>query len=58
VIHQPLADALEMPSDRDPEIAQMSGGSDTGAQKMGRRMDRAAGENDLARVEVPPAGGR
>ena len=41
VVHQPLSDAGEIGAHLDPEIAQLAGRADAGAQQMRRRMDRS-----------------
>ena len=52
MIHQALADALEAHQDRNAHVLQMPDRADAGAQQMRRRMDRAAGEDDLAAAEL------
>ena len=52
VVHQPLADPRHMRHDLDPEIAQMAGRTDPGAQQMRRRMDRPRRDDNFAATEL------
>ena len=52
MIHQPLADARQPHQDRNAHFLEVPDRSDAGAQQMRRRMDRTAGEDDLAAAEL------
>src|SRR3954447_26231180 len=56
MIHQALADALQPHQHGNAHIPEVTDRADAGAQQMRRRMDGAAGENDLAGAEflLPP----
>src|SRR5215469_13366786 len=48
VVHQPLADPRHLRHNVDPEITQMAGWPDSGAQQMRRRMDRPRRDDNLS----------
>src|ERR1700752_3831504 len=52
MIHQPLADAFKAHQNWNAHLLEMPDRTDTGPQEMGRRVDRAAGEPDLAAAEL------
>src|SRR6202000_2559893 len=56
MIHQALADAFQSNQDGNAHVPEVTDWADAGAQQMRRRMDSAAGENDLTAAEflLPP----
>ena len=52
MVHQPLADARKARDHRNAELGQLAHRADAGAHQVGRRVDRAARQDDLAAAEL------